>query len=267
MIVATQDLPAAAAASAPGRLPMAALLAFAWAGLVAILTETMPAGLLPLIGRGLGVSDVLAGQLVTAYAAGSVLAAVPLTAATAGLRRRPVLLAAFGGLLAFNTVTAVAGRYDVVLAARFLAGVSSGLAWGMISGCARRLVPAERQGWAMAVAMAGTPVALAIGTPAGAMLGAAAGWRAAFGTMSCLTLGLAGWVAWAVPDRPGLAADRRLSVASVLPSPGLLPILVVVFAWMLGHSRRRCRTAATGGATPGLRRGCGPSPTSGLRWT
>jgi predicted MFS family arabinose efflux permease len=64
------------------KLPYAALLAFAMTGFIAILTETLPAGLLPQIGAGLGVSEVLAGQLVTLYALGSIVAAIPLTVAT-----------------------------------------------------------------------------------------------------------------------------------------------------------------------------------------
>lgn len=64
------------------KLPYAALLAFAMTGFIAILTETLPAGLLPQIGAGLDVSEVLAGQLVTLYALGSMVAAIPLTVAT-----------------------------------------------------------------------------------------------------------------------------------------------------------------------------------------
>ena len=36
-------------------LPVGRLLAFTTAGFLAIMTETMPAGLLPQIGRGLGI--------------------------------------------------------------------------------------------------------------------------------------------------------------------------------------------------------------------
>ena len=121
------------------RLPVAALLALAMTGFVAIMTETMPAGLLPLIGAGLGVSEAAAGQLVTLYAAGSLVAAIPLVTATLGWRRRRVLLLSVAGLLAFNTVTAVSHDYAVTLAARFVAGVSAGLAWGVIGGYARRM--------------------------------------------------------------------------------------------------------------------------------
>lgn len=156
-------------------LPVAPLLAFAMTSFVAIMTETMPAGLLPLIGQGLQVSQGLVGQLVTVYAAGSLVAAIPLVTATQAWRRRPLLLLAIGGLLAFNTVTAVSGSYALTLAARFLAGVAAGLAWGILAGYARRLVAPQLQGRALALAMVGTPVALSIGTPAGAFLGAFAG--------------------------------------------------------------------------------------------
>ena len=44
-------------------LPIWKLLAFTLAGFLAIMTETMPAGLLPQISESLGVSKALAGQL------------------------------------------------------------------------------------------------------------------------------------------------------------------------------------------------------------
>jgi predicted MFS family arabinose efflux permease len=51
------------------RLPLSGLLALAMTGFIAILTETLPAGLLPEISHGLGVPESWTGQLVTLYAA------------------------------------------------------------------------------------------------------------------------------------------------------------------------------------------------------
>src|SRR5450830_665024 len=68
----------------PDALPLGGLLALACAGFITILTEAMPAGLLPQMGAGLGVSPALVGQLVTFYALGSLLAAIPLTLLTRG---------------------------------------------------------------------------------------------------------------------------------------------------------------------------------------
>ena len=49
-------------------LPVAALLALAMTGFICIVTETLPAGLLPQVGLGLGISQAMVGQMVTAYA-------------------------------------------------------------------------------------------------------------------------------------------------------------------------------------------------------
>jgi predicted MFS family arabinose efflux permease len=217
-------------------LPLAGLLALAMTGFIAIMTETLPAGLLPQISNGLGVSNALAGQLVTSYAAGSLIAAIPLTAATQGWRRRPVLLLSIVGFLLFNTVTAVSSDYMLTLAARFFAGISAGLAWGMIAGYARRMVTGPSQGRAMALAMVGTPIALSLGVPAGTLLGGLIGWRSAFVTMSALTLALIGWVLLKVDDYPGLPADRQAPIGQVFRTPGVRPVLIVILAWMLAHN-------------------------------
>src|SRR5471030_1063719 len=77
-------LPSTPLAASHERLPLGGLLALACAGFITILTEAMPAGLLPQMGAGLGVSPALVGQLVTFYALGSLLAAIPLTLLTRG---------------------------------------------------------------------------------------------------------------------------------------------------------------------------------------
>ncbi|WP_413743096.1 MFS transporter [Sodalis sp. RH15] len=205
-------------------------------GFICILTETLPAGLLPQIGQGLAVSPSMAGQMVTAYAAGSLLAAIPLTIATRTWRRRSVLLLTIVGFLLFNSVTAVSSHYWLTLAARFFAGVSAGLAWSLLAGYARRMVTVDQQGKAMAIAMVGTPIALSLGVPLGTWLGALVGWRAAFWIMSALTLMLIVWVLAKVPDYPGQAAHERVSLRTVLVTPGVRPVLGTVIAWMLAHN-------------------------------
>jgi predicted MFS family arabinose efflux permease len=218
------------------QLPISALLALAMTGFTAILTETLPAGLLPRISEGLRVSEALAGQTVTAYAAGSLIAAIPLTAWTQGWRRKPTLLAAIIGFLIFNTITAISGDYWLTLVVRFLAGVAAGLAWGILAGYARRMVVDRLKGKALAIAMVGTPLALSLGVPTGAFLGATLGWRAAFFAMSVTTVALICWVLWTVPDFAGQPAQRRLSIGTVFRTPGIRPILATIFAWMTAHN-------------------------------
>nr|WP_235334861.1 MFS transporter [Pantoea anthophila] len=205
-------------------------------GFIAILTETLPAGLLPDISQGLGVSQVMAGQLVSLYALGSLLAAIPLTVLTSGWRRKKVLLLAIGIFVIFNTITTFSASYWLTLAARFMSGVAAGLAWGMLAGYARRLVSPDLQGRALAIAMVGIPVALSLGTPAGSWLGNMLGWRVAFGVMAALAIVLFIWAWVAVPDLPGQKADRRLPVWQVFRMPGVRPVLAVIFLWMTAHN-------------------------------
>jgi len=218
------------------RLPMGALLALAMTGFICIVTETLPAGLLAQISSGLQVSSSLAGQMVTVYALGSLLAAIPLTIATQGWRRRNVLLLTIVGFLLFNSITAWSSSYGVTLVARFFAGASAGLAWSLLAGYARRMVAPHLQGRAMAVAMVGTPIALSLGVPLGTWLGAMVGWRTAFGLMSGLTLVLMVWVLVKVPDYPGQSASQRTGLRQVLLTPGVRSVLGVVMTWMLAHN-------------------------------
>jgi predicted MFS family arabinose efflux permease len=203
-----------------------------------IMTETLPAGLLPQIAHGLDVSEGAAGQLVAAYALGTVLAALPLVAATRGFARKPLLLAGIAGFVVANGVTAVSPAYALTLVARAVAGACSGLLWGLTPGYARRIVPPALAGRGLAVAGVGTPLALALGTPAGSFAGTLLGWRWVFGAMSLAGLALTLWVLLVVPPAAG-ERDRRdpvRAVTAVLARPGVRPVLVVVGVWMLAHN-------------------------------
>ncbi|WP_219114345.1 MFS transporter [Janthinobacterium sp. UMAB-56] len=217
-------------------IPILALLALAMTAFLALLSETLPAGLLPQIALDLGISEVMTGQMVTVYAIGSILTAIPLTALTSTWRRRNVLLLAIIGFLIFNTATALAPNYIVALVSRFVTGMAAGLAWGLMAGYARRMVRAEQQGRAMAIAMIGTPLALSLGVPLGTLMGGVLGWRSIFGIMSGLAVVLVAWVMLAVPDYPGQKNGERLSIRQVFMTPGVRPILFVIVAWMLAHN-------------------------------
>ncbi|WP_367375053.1 MFS transporter [Pseudomonas lini] len=217
-------------------MPYAPLLALAMAAFITILTEALPAGLLAQMAQGLAVSEAWVGQTVTAYAIGSLMAAMPLTAATQGFRRRPLLLAAIAGFAIANTVTTFSTSFTLTIAARFLAGVAAGLLWALLAGYAARLVPEHRKGRAIAIAMVGTPLALSLGIPAGTFLGNVLGWRMCFGIMSLLAVLLMAWVRFNVPDFAAKAEEKRLSLRHVFTLPGIRPVLFVVLAFVLAHN-------------------------------
>ncbi|WP_181773647.1 MFS transporter [Amycolatopsis pittospori] len=218
------------------KLPLGALLALTTAAFITVLTEALPAGVLPAMSADLGVGEAATGQLVTVYAIGTALTAIPLSAATAGWRRKRLLLAGVAGFAVANTVTALSTNYPLTLGARFVAGIAAGVVWALLAGYARRLAPEPVQGKAIAVVMTGIPLALSLGIPAGTFLGGAVGWQVTFSIMSVIALGLLGWIALAVPDFPGQDKGGRLPVRKTLAVPGVAAVLFVTLAFVLAHN-------------------------------
>lgn len=218
------------------RLPIAALILMALTGFIVIMTETLPAGLLPQIADAYSTTEGVAGQLVTVYALGTIVAAIPAIALTRGTDRKRLLLIGLLGFLVANTITALASTLALALVARFVAGAFSGLLWGMLAGYARRIVSPEHAGRALAIAMTGTPLALSIGTPLGSWLGTVIGWRWSFAVISALTVIVALLVLAIVPNASGQRPETQRALVRVLVIPGVPAILVVVFTWMLAHN-------------------------------
>lgn len=218
------------------RFPWAALLIMALMGFLLIATETMPAGLLPQIAAGLDITEGTAGQFVSAYALGTVVAAMPAVAMTRGMRRKPVFVVGILGFLAANLVTAFSTDIVLSLGARLLAGAFSGLLWGMLAGYARRITAPEHAGRALSVASLGTPVGLAVGTPFGSWLGTTLDWRWSFGVLSVLTVLTVLLAVFLLPDAPGQRAGTRVPLVRVLGIPGVAVVLAVIVTWMLGHN-------------------------------
>lgn len=218
------------------RLPLGGLLALAMAAFITLLTEIMPAGLLSSIAHGLNVSESLAGQFITAYAVGALVAAIPVTSLTQGMRRRPLLLTAIFGFAAVNLVTALSDSYGVSLVARFFAGVFGGIVWSLLAGYAMRMSPSHLSGRAIAISGAGATIALVLGVPLGALLGDAIGWQGAFGLMSALALLLMVWVIAIVPDFPGQNKSQRQALSSVFLKTGIRAVLFVVFTFVVAHN-------------------------------
>ncbi|SPL72004.1 MFS transporter [Acinetobacter stercoris] len=217
-------------------IPLAKLLAFSIAGFLTIMTETIPAGLLPQISQGLQISEAQAGQLISAYAMGSVIAAIPVIALTRTWNRRPLFLLAIAGLLVFNSLTALSTHYMLTLAVRFIAGMCAGIIWGLLAGYARRLVPFHLQGKALAIASVGQPLALAIGVPLGTWLGSIMSWQSVFWIMSILAFILYIWFHIAVPDFTGQEQKYQKPIHLIFLISGIPSVLLTLFCWILAHN-------------------------------
>ncbi|MGI5455180.1 MFS transporter [Streptomyces sp. CA-249302] len=189
----------------------------------------MIAGLLPQVGRGLDVSEAAAGRLISGYALAVAVGAIALTAATARLHRKTVLIGLVALFVAGNLLSAIAPTYPVMLLGRVVAALCHGSFFGIGSLVARRMVPPERASRAVAVMFAGLTVSNVLGVPFGALVGERWGWRATF------------WAITAI----GVAA--LLAITALVPSWAGTP--------MTSGSTQvtSCSTQLTSGSGDGLR--------------
>ncbi|WP_284975943.1 MFS transporter [Arthrobacter sp. efr-133-TYG-104] len=232
----TAPAPSLKLADEPKRLPLASLAALAVIGFVLVAMETMPAGLLPVIAAGMGIREGTVGLFVSAYALGTVIVTIPAITLTRGMRRKPLLLGAIGGLILANTITALSSDVALSLASRFLAGAFSGIIWGTLAAYGRKISPPSRAGLSLAVVSVGAPVGFALGTPLGSWIGTSFGWRWAFAGLTAVALIVAAFIAVIAPDAPGQSGTSRLPLVRVFRIPGIAVILAVIFTWMLAHN-------------------------------
>ena len=192
------------------------------------------ATLLPAIAADSGVTITQAGYLVFAYAIAYAIGAPVLSAFTGKFDRRPLLATvalvfAVGAFLA-----AVSQGYAMLLVARLIIAASAGLYAATAQAAAVTLSTPERRARSVAIVVAGTTMAVALGAPIGAFLSGFAGWRGTYFAIAGVGVltSLAIW--FMLPhgikgDRRGLS--ERLGVLSV---PGLVPALATILLYMAG---------------------------------
>ncbi|MFK4021723.1 MFS transporter [Streptomyces albogriseolus] len=165
-------------------------------------TEFVSMGLLPQIADGLGVSVPAAGNVVSAYALGVVIGAPLLTAIGARVPHKRLLLMLTGLFVVGNVASALAPNFELLFAARVLAGLPHGALFGVGAVVASKLVAPDRAARAVSMMFLGLTVANIVGVPAGTALGQQLGWRFAYAAVAVIgVLALAALVRL-VPHQP-----------------------------------------------------------------
>ncbi len=204
-------------------------------GLFAIGTDGyVIAGLLPEMGRDLGVSDSDTGHLVSAFALAYAIGA-PLFAVMLGnLPGRLVLISSLTVFVAANVAAALADSYGTMIVIRVLAGLAAAVFSPGAMAVVPSLVPAEQRGRALGTVSAGIAISTAVGVPLGTLIGNAFSWRttflavAALGALACL-----GLVLLLPPLPPNPPADLRTRVAASRTA-GVPSALCVTVLWIAG---------------------------------
>jgi len=197
------------------------LLALALGGFGIGLTEFGIVGLLPEVAGDFGVSETVAGYLVSGYALSVAFGAVVLTAALGRIDRKNVLLGLMMLFILGNLISALASTYSILLIGRIVAALCHGAFFGVGAVVASDMVAENRKGGAIALMFGGLTLANVLGVPLGTFLGQQLGWRSTFWAITIIgVLALAGiqLLVPATPTGPGanlrseLGAFRRTQV-------------------------------------------------------
>ncbi len=163
-----------------------ALLALTISAFAIGTTEFVIVGLIPTIAADLGVSLPSAGLLVSLYALGVAIGAPLLTALTAKLPRKTLLISLMALFTVGNLLAWLSPGYETLIAARILTGLAHGVFFSIGSTIATGLVPKEEAASAIATMFSGLTVALVTGVPLGTFIGQHFGWRATFLAVAAL---------------------------------------------------------------------------------
>jgi len=224
MSTSTASLPTSTA-EAPARFPVGALLLLSLAVFITVTAESLPAGLLPEMVRGLDTDPLGVGMLISVWALTVIVTSIPLARLTARFDRRLVAAGALAVFAVANATTALAPTYELAIATRVAAGVAHGLFWAIVVVYATSLLAPTHLGRGLALVTAGGTVATLAGLPAGALIAQLLSWRWSFGILAVVALILAVVIALRLPRRvpePALPRAPRSSRADASLGPILL---------------------------------------------
>lgn len=212
----------------------AGLAALALGGFGIGLTEFVILGLLPEVAADFRVTIPQAGYLVSGYALSVAVGGVLVTAGTAHLRPKRVLVGLMVLFVIGNLLSAIAETYSAMMVGRVVAALCHGAFFGIGSVLAASLVPPQRKAQAISIMFLGLTLANVLGVPLGTLLGQGLGWRSTFWTITAIgVVALLGLLAF-IPDPTADArppGQLRRELAAFRDGQVWLSILVTVFGF------------------------------------
>ena len=207
------------------------MLALALGGFGIGTTEFVAMGLLPEMASGLGVSEPVAGHVISAYALGVVVGAPLIAALTARVPRRTLLMALMVAFTVGNAASVFAPSYTTLMMARFVAGLPHGAYFGVAALVAAHLAEPGKRAKAVAMVMMGLSVANVIGVPVAAWIGQALGWRSAFALVAVIGVAtVASLFVW-IPRLDGMPVTNPITELGAL---GRVQVWMTLIVGMVG---------------------------------
>jgi MFS transporter, DHA1 family, inner membrane transport protein len=210
-------------------------------------------GILAAVAQDLHVGVNAAGQLVSWFSFTYAIAAPVLAAFVGHLKRQNVIVGALLMFAAANAVCAISTSFEILIAARVVAAIASGLYTPTAFTLAAALAAPEKKSKALAVVALGLTSATALGVPIGVVTGQRAGWHGTFWLVVALSLVAVVAIRLArlpsgdatLASSPGLAARfKPLTHGSTLLA--LLPAVAIGSAYFLTYTYLGAILAAQG---------------------
>lgn len=216
-------------------LAMLAMLATSFA---LVSAEFLPAGLLTPMARDLGISEGMAGQVVTATASVGAVAALLSNVLIGRLNRKAVLVGLSVLAIASNLIATFATDFWLLLVGRAGLGIALSAFWALSVAVVARLVGTSAIGRGMAMVSLGVSLATIAAPSMGAIVGDWLGWRSAMGITAALS-GLA--LLLQLLTLPSMPASSGNSVGDIFRllgrrgvQLGMLAILLLISGHMAG---------------------------------
>lgn len=175
-----------------------------------VTSEFMPVSLLTPMARGVGVSEGLAGQTISATAIIAILTSLFLSYIIRSIDRRKVMLGFSSLMIVSSIIVSLASGFEMLLLGRLFLGMALGGFWSMSTSVAMRLVPEKDVAKAFAIIFGGVSAATVISGPLGSYLEGLIGWRMVF--MLCALFSAVALV-WQYMTLPAMAARGRSPVS------------------------------------------------------
>ncbi len=211
------------------------MVSLSFSAFIFVTTELVPVGLLTDIANSFARSEASTGRLLTVYAWMVALMSLPLTAATARINRRTLVLALLLLFAAGNAFAALAGSYPMLLGARICIALCHAVFWSIATPLAVKVAPKGKETKALGMIVAGGSVAMVLGVPVGTMLGHQFGWRFTFAVIGGAAFCIFLLLFRLMPSQPSRNAGSLKSVPSLFRRRNIVLVYILTVLTVTGH--------------------------------
>ncbi|RYZ88322.1 MAG: sugar transporter [Proteobacteria bacterium] len=206
-----------------------------FAAFIFVTSEFIPVGLLPDMARGLGRTESQTGTLMTIYAWIVAVLSLPLTAYTARLNRRSLMLWLLGIFVFAHVIAAIGSNFNLLVLSRTFVASAHAVFWGIATPLGIRLAPIGKREQAMSVVATGATLGSVLGIPLGTFVGQLLGWQFSFGAIGVVAAVIFLVLLKFLPTTPSKNTSTFSSIGPLLKRKDLWLVYLLTVVLMTGH--------------------------------